>query len=356
VEAGRIVIGSERGQSGSAIAMWNRLTKTRTFVQRGFVGAGYGSRLSLIMVCLVLAVAGAPLAATAAQSSSPAQTSSTSQEGKASQTSGSTPTAPLPRGKKLILKDGTFQLVREYHVEGDRVRYYSIEQSQWDEMPESLVDWEATKKIEVDESKHNAELVAKIHAREAGRTAQALDIDASLEVAPGVFLPPGEGIFAFDGKSVAKIPQAQADIKFSKKQMLKQVLVPIPIIPSRHTVSLIGAHAKLRIVSAQTEFYMRTADGREPELELLKAKIKDDERYLENLDELFKEQGTSGQTTVLMQRWLIAPGVYRFTLEQHMDPGEYALAEIVQGGGTNLYFWDFGLDAEAAKAPAKASK
>src|SRR5689334_13883842 len=32
---------------------------------------------------------------------------------------------PLPKGKKLILTDGTFQIVREYHREGDRVRYYS---------------------------------------------------------------------------------------------------------------------------------------------------------------------------------------------------------------------------------------
>ena len=312
-------------------------------------------RLQLAAMALLLAEAAITLATTAGQSSSALQ-SSAPQQGQSSSTSGSPSTAPLPRGKKLMLKDGTFQLVREYHVEGDRVRYYSIEQSQWDEMPESLVDWDATKKVEAEQTKRDTELVAKIHAREAGRTAQALDIDASLEVAPGVFLPPGEGIFAFDGKSVAKIPQAPADIKFSKKQMLKQVLVPIPIIPSRHTISLVGAHAKLRIVSAQTEFYMRTADGREPELELLKAKIKGDERYLENLDELFKEQGTTGQTAVMMQRWLIAPGVYRFTLEQHMDPGEYALAEIVQGGGTNLYFWDFGLDAGPAEAPAKASK
>jgi hypothetical protein len=335
--------------------MWNQLHKKKAVSQRRFFATRYGTRLLLAMVSLVLGVARVPLTATAAQSPSPAQSSS-SQGNQAPQAAGSSSTAPLPRGKKLMLKDGTFQLVREYHLEGERVRYYSIEQSQWDEMPESLVDWEATKRVEVEESKRNAELVAKVHARQAGQTAQALDIDASLEVAPGVFLPPGEGIFAFDGKSVAKIPQAPADIKFSKKQMLKQVLVPIPIVPSRHTVSLLGAHAKLRIVSAQTEFYMRTADGREPELELLKAKIKDDERYLENLDELFKEQGTSGQTTVLMQRWLIAPGVYRFTLEQHLDPGEYALAEIVQGGGTNLYFWDFGLDAEPARAPAKASK
>ncbi|MGB8540150.1 MAG: hypothetical protein WCD49_00805 [Candidatus Acidiferrales bacterium] len=326
--------------------MSNQLTKTKT---------GSVRKLQVVILVRVLALAAITLATTVAQSSAALQ-SSASQQAQSSPASGSSSTAPLPRGKKLMLKDGTFQLVREYHMEGDRVRYYSIEQSQWEEMPESLVDWDATKKVEAEQAKHDAELVAKLHAREAGRTAQALDIDASLEVAPGVFLPPGEGIFAFDGKSVAKIPQAPADIKFSKKQMLKQVLVPIPIIPSRHTISLIGAHAKLRIVSAQTEFYMRTADGREPELELLRAKIKGDERYLENLDELFKEQGTTGQTTVLMQRWLIAPGVYRFTLEQHMDPGEYALAEIVQGGGTNLYFWDFGLDAGPAEAPVKASK
>jgi hypothetical protein len=112
----------------------------------------------------------------------------------------------------------------------------------------------------------------------------------------------------------------------------------------------------LRIKTGQTEFYMRTADGREPELQLLRAKVKNDSRYLENLDQLFRQQGVTGETVLLMQRWLIAPGVYRFTLEQHMDPGEYALAEIVQGGGTNLYFWDFGMDPAPPESPAKASK
>jgi hypothetical protein len=265
-------------------------------------------------------------------------------------------TTPLPRGKKLMLKDGSFQLVREYKLDGDRVRYYSIEQSQWEEMPESLVDWDATHKIEAAEAKRDAEVVAKVHARESGRTAAVLDIDASLEVAPGVFLPAGEGLFAFDGKAIVPIPQAPADIKFSKKQMLKQVLIPVPIVPTRHTVSLIGPRAKLRIKTGQTEFYMRTADGREPELQLLRAKVKNDSRYLENLDQLFRQQGVTGETVLLMQRWLIAPGVYRFTLEQHMDPGEYALAEIVQGGGTNLYFWDFGMDPAPSESPAKASK
>src|SRR6202042_3963622 len=105
-----------------------------------------------------------------------------------------------------------------------------------------------------------------------------MDVDASIEIAPKVFLPPGDGLFEFDGKAVYPLTQAEADVKFSKTQMLKQVLIPVPIIPTRHTVSLIGARAKLRIKAGQTEFYMRTADGREPELELLRAKVKGDSR------------------------------------------------------------------------------
>jgi len=260
----------------------------------------------------------------------------------------------MPRGKKLMLKDGSFQLVREYKIEGDRIRYYSIDQSQWEEMPESLVDWDATHKIEAAEAHRDAEVVAKAHLLEKARTAESLDIDASLEVAPGVFLPPGEGIWEFDGKGIFKVPQAEADIKSSKTQLIKQVLIPIPIVPTRHTVSLVGSRARLRIHTGQTEFYMRTADGREPELELLRARVRGDKRALENLDKLFQYEQATGRVTLLMQRWQIAPGVYRFTLEQKLDPGEYALAEVVQGGGTNLYFWDFGLNAEEVPAATKA--
>jgi hypothetical protein len=316
----------------------------------------HGQRRGILILAFAVASFAQCAPAWAFQSPAPDQSPSASSPTQSSTDPAPSATTSLPRGKKLILRDGSFQLVREYNVDGDRVRYYSIEQAQWEEMPESLVDWDATHKVEAAEAKRDADVIAKVHARESARTAQALDIDASLEVAPGVFLPPGEGLFEFDGKGVFKIPQAPADIKFSKKQMLKQVLIPIPIVPTRHTVSLVGPRAKLRIKAGQTEFYMRTADGREPELELLRAKVKGDSRYLENLDLLFKEQGTTGKTTLLMQRWLIAPGVYRFTLEQHIDPGEYALTEIVQGGGTNLYFWDFGMDPlSTAQAAAKAN-
>src|SRR5437660_907849 len=41
---------------------------------------------------------------------------------------------------KLYMKDGGYQLVREFKVEGDRVKFYSIERSEWEEMPVTMID------------------------------------------------------------------------------------------------------------------------------------------------------------------------------------------------------------------------
>src|ERR1700691_2345296 len=87
---------------------------------------GPRGRLVILSLSIALLAPGVSGPAWAIQSSAPDQSPSTSSS-----------TASLPRGKKLILRDGSFQLVREYNVEGDRVRYYSIEQSQWEEIPES---------------------------------------------------------------------------------------------------------------------------------------------------------------------------------------------------------------------------
>lgn len=43
---------------------------------------------------------------------------------------------------KLFLTDGTWHWVREYQVLADRVRYYSVERSDWEEIPLSLADLE----------------------------------------------------------------------------------------------------------------------------------------------------------------------------------------------------------------------
>ena len=67
---------------------------------------------------------------------------------------------------RLYLKDGDYQLVREYQVQKDRVRYYSTERGDWEEIPLELVDLDRTKSEAADQK---AELEADVKAQEIGR-------------------------------------------------------------------------------------------------------------------------------------------------------------------------------------------
>jgi len=266
----------------------------------------------------------------------------------------------LPRGKKLVLKNGTFQMVRSYERNGDRVRYYSVERSQWEEIPAALVDWDATAKAEASEKSENEAFAKKVHTQEeAQRMDTIMDVDASLQVAPGVFLPPGEGMFVIDGKHVSQLEQAGAEVRTDKKNFLTQVLVPIPVVPGKRNIDIPGPRAKLRVSSTNVEFYLREAPpdpdrnspiekssrpGESgPEVELVRATVKGGKRQLESIKTMFGEQVQEQRKTLSMQRWEIAPTVYRFTLGEPLPPGEYALAEILSDG-MNLFVWDFGVD------------
>src|ERR1700722_6106947 len=264
------------------------------------------------------------------------------------------------RGKKLVLKDGTFQLVRDYERNGDRVRYFSLERGSWEEIPAAMVDWDATAKAEKSAAAADDALAAKIHKQEeAQKIETTLDVDSSLQVGGGAFLPPGEGMFAVEGKSVIPIPQVGSAVRTDRKNQLKRMISPIPIIPAKTNIELDGKRATLRINSSNPEFYLReltTEDEQEsglertsrqrttgPEVELLRATIKGNRRGIESVRSLAGQEVARENKTISIQEWEVAKRVYRFTLSEPLPPGEYALAELLPGG-LNLFVWDFGVD------------
>jgi hypothetical protein len=230
-----------------------------------------------------------------------------------------------------------------------------------------MVDWNATEKARIEEEKAEEALVKRVQAQEQAKNVIAvIDVDASLPVAPGVFLPTGEGMFVVEGKSVTRMEQVSSQTTTDKKRALEQVISPIPIIPGKHNVEIPGAKAKARVDVTQglPEFYLREAapdpdnptsiqqSSRQgvsgPEVELVRATVKGNKRRLKANRSLLGQELSAEMDTIRIQRWEVAQNVYRFTISEPLPPGEYALAEILSDG-MNVFVWDFGVDGAAAK-------
>jgi len=290
-----------------------------------------------VPLALLWAVAAGSQIPSAQEKPAPAETSSVP-------TPGTVPN-PLPQGTRIFLKDGNYLLAREYKIQGDRVRLWSVERSDWEEIPTEIVDWDATHKGEAEDAARTKQIDEKLKAIEVHARAASLDVDTSIEVAPNVYLPDEAGFYVVSNGTVTSLSQDLAQSTRSKTRLLAQILVPIPVIASKHNVDLKGAHAKLRVRDPQPEFYFRTADHREPDVTLVKAEVHGNSRHLTEVDTLAVTGEThTNEKQVLLERWVAARGTYRYTLPKKLDPGEYAFVENVPSQGVELFVWDFGVD------------
>jgi hypothetical protein len=165
-----------------------------------------------------------------------------------------------------------------------------------------------------------------------------------------------------EGKSVTPLDQAEAQIRTDKKQLLKQVLSPIPIVQGKRNVELTGGKAIRRINSERPEFYLREAPPDPdrvspiqtssrpgetgPEIELVRLTVKGGKREIESIRSLFGHQLSEERNAIAMQRWDVAKNVFRFTLGEGLPAGEYAFVQILPDA-INLYVWDFGVDRKS---------
>jgi hypothetical protein len=291
--------------------------------------------------------------------------------------------------RRLILKDGSYQLVTTYQVKGDRVRYKSAERDEWEELPSSLVDWPATEKYE------------KGRATSAIPEAKALDKETDAEraaeeshmpqVAPGLRLPEDSGVFLLDNfqgqPQLVEMQQTEGDVNRNKKgNILREA---IPIASAKQTIEIEGEHAAVHVHVGVPSFYINMDDENseppagetasakpsQPSLDaprasqgpqqpekaivpfdrfrIVRVKAKGGKRIVGDL----KRSSANGkvnqdQNYVKTTIDRVSGGWLKLTPIEDMTPGEYALVEMKGSEGMNLYVWDFGVDP---KAPANAN-
>ena len=128
---------------------------------------------------------------------------------------------------RLYLKDGDYEIVREYQVLADRVRYYSTERGDWEEIPLELVDLDRTKK-------DAAERQAAIEADAKEQDVEDKAIRAERKEAASVPVDPGVYYVTSDKEDkIHSLQLAEVAVNSSKGRTILKVLAPVPIVPGK---------------------------------------------------------------------------------------------------------------------------
>jgi len=234
---------------------------------------------------------------------------------------------------RLYLKDGDYQMVREYKVDGDRVKFLSTDRGEWEEIPLELVDLKKTEKESGDKI---AALAETLRIEKAEEDAVKADRKQVLSV------PEMPGPYLVDGAKLTPLVEAKVTIEDSKARRILQVLAPAPIIAGKSTVTIEGKAATFRIKKADPEFYFRLAE--EERFVIIKLDPKKNERVVEIVTILPNEEGTfEDQKQVAVFKKQYGPQLHKLWGEKPLEPGEYAVVEYTEGK-VNIRVWDFAVD------------
>lgn len=296
-------------------------------------------------------------------------------------------------GNRLILKNGSYQTITKYEVIGNRVRYFSAERDDWEEVPKSMVNWKATAEWELAHRDSTAPVVvtnpndpgqveaAKIDAAE--REAREAARNQRPVVAPGLRLPNESGVWAldtFNGQpELARIAQAAGNRNEDSEHSVK----PYRIHSKRGSDEAIRANgfwARVSLHVSKPVFYISlTQPPNAPQPPSLSP------AFTVNTHGLDREMTDKGAVSspksdyVILalhtgkdMRWAsalqldailahavgpdvtytkkeILPGGYwmKITPDNNLLIGQYALIEILAKGVANLDVWDFGIKPQA---------
>ncbi|HLK65188.1 MAG TPA: hypothetical protein VKU19_17225 [Bryobacteraceae bacterium] len=237
---------------------------------------------------------------------------------------------------KLYLKDGNFHLVREYKVESDRVRYYSVERSEWEEMPLELVDLKRTES-EIAERQAALEKDAKVISEE-----EKVERDLKRQVAQ---IPQESGVYWIEGKQTRVIKAAEATVHTNKGRSVLQKLSPIPAVSGKATLELQGAHSEHVFDNGDQEFFIQLSETER--FGIAKLTPKGAIRIVENLTYMPVTKELLEEPTMVetFQQQLTSDGLYKIWSKEPLPPGEYAVVEYTENK-LNIQVYDFAIKAK----------
>jgi hypothetical protein len=272
--------------------------------------------------------------------------------------------------KRLILKDGSYQLVSKYEVQGSRVRYLSAERNEWEEVPNDFVDWKATEAFEKDRAAGKPAPEAVELDKELAAERAAEEANSPL-VAPGLHLPDDGGVQLLDTyqgqPQLVELDQNGGEVNKNMKGNILRAAIN-PIASSKRTIELPGQHAKNQSHAALPSIYVNIESGgaaadmgsghlkddrpAEPELpwdrfKIVRMQAKGDKRIVGDIKTAVYGKSKQEGNFVSTNSQQLTGGWVKVTPMAPLDAGEYALVESLGKEGINLYVWDFGVNPNA---------
>lgn len=289
--------------------------------------------------------------------------------------------APAPHRTRLILKDGSYQVILGYKVVGKNVQYISAERGGEPELiPLDLVDLEATKKWE---AQHAA---LDPYAPLDTRPAPALDPEllkeeeerklVSPEVAPDLRLAPEDAVLGLDTFRAQPelVPMNQTNAELNQQtghSILRSILKPQA--SPHQIVQLKGEKAAVQLHVSDPVFYIKLDDALPPggsaitvdthgasaqapqkkrqdipDYVIQRVDVRQDARVLASFSMAALASGKH-QEDVFETNIETLPGGHwmKVSPRQQLLVGEYALVEILDEKSINLGVWDFGVHPQA---------
>src|SRR5215470_13371337 len=231
---------------------------------------------------------------------------------------------------KMYLKEGGYHVVREYQVQGDRVHFYSVERSQWEDIPLDMVD---LKRTESEASARQAQLDADAKSMaEEEKAERALAKEVSR-------IPQDPGVYWLEGNEVRVMKAAESTVHTNKGRSVLKRLAPIPIVTGKGTLELQGGFSLNVFKDPEQEFYIQLS---EPErFGIIKLTPKGAVRIVENLTFIpVTNEVVEEPVPVEILRKQLADGLYKIWPQEKLPPGEYAVFEFTEGK-MNMQVWDF---------------